>query len=106
VGSVHRRLAGLAKEAEDLEVRGVLGSLAEHAERAGRRLGAIDEGRRGVGRSRFERAKGALLPRGRPQERVLSPVSIVARHGVDRLREGLALLDPLEPGHRLLFLPA
>jgi bacillithiol biosynthesis cysteine-adding enzyme BshC len=104
VGSIQRRLAGLAGEAEDPETKNVLSSLAEHADRAGRRLGEIDEQRRGLGRSRFERARASLLPRGRPQERVLSPVSIVARHGVERLREGLALLDPLEPGHRLLHL--
>ena len=35
------------------------------------------------------RALEALRPRNKPQERVLSPLSIVARHGVDALRAGL-----------------
>jgi hypothetical protein len=35
------------------------------------------------------RALEALRPRNKPQERVLSPLSIVARHGVDGLRAGV-----------------
>jgi hypothetical protein len=52
------------------------------------------------------------VPRGKPQERVLSPLSIVARHGVEALRRGLfrdglvgggsaprtIVLDPAGPG--------
>ena len=51
----------------------------------------------GRGRARYERLVNALRPLGEPQERVLSPISLIARHGVTALREGLASLDPTGP---------
>lgn len=60
--------------------------------------------REGVDRSRWRRAATVLRPGGAPQERVLSPISIVARHGVEALREGLLALDPLAPAHQIVHL--
>jgi hypothetical protein len=39
----------------------------------------------------------ALRPRGEPQERVLSPLSLVARHGLDEVRAAWADLDRWAP---------
>jgi hypothetical protein len=68
------------------------------------RLGGTD----GAGRlsSRVARAVELLRPRGQPQERVLSPLSLVARHGVDALRRGLAELSAtgVGSGHRIIVL--
>ena len=55
------------------------------------------EARAGRGRARVERALVALRPKGQPQERVLSPLSLVARHGVEALRSGLSRLAPGTP---------
>jgi bacillithiol synthase len=57
---------------------------------------------KGIDRDRLRRATTLLRPGGVPQERVLSPLSVVARHGTDALREGLALLDPFEGGAQVV----
>jgi bacillithiol biosynthesis cysteine-adding enzyme BshC len=56
----------------------------------------------GVGRARWERLMSWLRPTGRPQERVLSPLALVARHGLEAVRAGLLSLDPLPPVHHVL----
>jgi bacillithiol biosynthesis cysteine-adding enzyme BshC len=101
-GSIRDRIASLAERSEDGPSRRVLDALAGQAGKAAERLADLEEERLGRGRARLERARAALLPRGRPQERVLSPVSLVARHGVMALREGLGAMDPLAPGHHLV----
>jgi bacillithiol biosynthesis cysteine-adding enzyme BshC len=106
VDEVRARLAAREAEAQDPETARVLRVLAEQAARAAGRLSEVEARRRGVGRARYERARAALFPRERAQERVLSPFSVVARHGVETLRRGLAALDPLAPGHHLLHLDA
>jgi uncharacterized protein YllA (UPF0747 family) len=52
--------------------------------------------------SRFRRAATFVRPKGEPQERVLSPVSLIARLGLPAVREGLAALDPLAGGHQVV----
>ncbi len=59
---------------------------------------------RGVGADRRRRLEDLVRPRGRPQERSLSAVSIAARHGLEALRDGLARLDPEVPGHYVIHL--
>lgn len=58
----------------------------------------------GRGKARYERLVNALRPMGEPQERVLSPLSLIARHGVGALREGLRSLDAAGPT-RVIRLP-
>ena len=55
--------------------------------------------------ARRRRLEDLVRPRGRPQERVLSPLSLVARFGVESFREGLEALEPLSPGHAIVHLP-
>ena len=50
-----------------------------------------------IGRAQVEIA-GAI------QERVLSPLSLIGRYGVEPVREGLLALDPLAPVHTVLRL--
>lgn len=95
---VERRLAALAEE-----MTAVLADLAGSGDReretrraleAARRTldGARDVRRRGREDARAQalrrvhRAVALLRPRGRPQERVLSPLAIVSRHGLVALR--------------------
>ena len=58
----------------------------------------------GTGRARWLRALAALRPYDKPQERVLSPLSWIARYGVEPVREGLRALDPLRPVHHVVHL--
>jgi uncharacterized protein YllA (UPF0747 family) len=58
----------------------------------------------GVGRGRFDRMQDLLRPAGRPQERWLSPLSLIARHGLSPVREGLLALDALAPAHQLVHI--
>ena len=60
------------------------------------------EERGGRDLARFRRAATLLRPKGEPQERVLSPLSLVARIGLAELRAGLASLDPLASGHQVV----
>lgn len=60
------------------------------------------EADRGLDRGRLARLRAALRPHGKPQERLLSPLSIVARHGVDALRAGLGQLNPLVAAHQVI----
>lgn len=89
------------------------GEVARALERATRRLGdAFAKAEKdlrgaaardaGIGADRWTRLEGLLVPRGRPQERGLSALSVVARQGVEVFRAGLAGLDPLAPGHHVL----
>jgi uncharacterized protein YllA (UPF0747 family) len=52
----------------------------------------------GVGAARWARLQNLLFPRGRPQERVLSVLALLARYGLDAVRAGLGGLDPLVDG--------
>ena len=52
--------------------------------------------------SRLRRAVTLLRPKGEPQERVLSPISLVARVGLGEFRAGSALLDPFARGHQVV----
>ena len=61
-----RRVAG--------QVENLVGALAERAER-------VHHNRAGTRRRHLRRANGALRPAGKPQEEVLAPFSLVARHG-------------------------
>jgi len=78
------------------------GRLEDAWRKAARDLEAAAARDAGVGARRWARLRNVLRPRGRPQERALSAVSLVARLGPEALREGLDGLDPLEPGHHLL----
>ncbi len=48
------------------------------------------------------RVMEVLRPRGRPQERVVCPLSLAARHGLEVIEAGLQALDPLERNHQVL----
>jgi hypothetical protein len=106
-------LRRLRERAADLFARGGEGAAALRRgldrleEEWTRAAGVVREGfarDEGVGRARWARLQAALLPRGRPQERSISPLSLVARHGLDAVRAGLDVLDPLLPGHVLIHL--
>jgi bacillithiol biosynthesis cysteine-adding enzyme BshC len=95
VATEGRDVPGLARSLREAE-KDVLAAEAaarEHADRA-----------RGIDRDRLRRATTLLRPGGADQERVLSPVSLVARHGLEALREGLALLDPFAEGRQVVRL--
>jgi uncharacterized protein YllA (UPF0747 family) len=103
----------LRERAADLLARGGEGAAALRRaldrleEEWTRASGAVREGfarDEGVGRARWARLQAALLPRGRPQERSISPLSLVARHGLDAVRAGLDALDPCLPGHAVIHL--
>jgi bacillithiol biosynthesis cysteine-adding enzyme BshC len=78
--------------------------LAEEARQASDAIRAAFRRDAGVGAARWVRLMAFLRPRGRPQERDLSPVSLVARYGVEAWRSGLESLDPLVSGHFLVHL--
>lgn len=99
------RLRALADEAEAVRARreaepGIGRALADAARslRAAadahvRALGAAGE----LVVARAAKAVAALRPRGEPQERVLSPLSLVARHGLAAVRAACADLDRWAP---------
>ncbi|MDJ0974249.1 MAG: bacillithiol biosynthesis BshC [Planctomycetota bacterium] len=58
----------------------------------------------GVGRARFERLRAGVRPTGKPQERLLCPISLIARYGLEPVRAGLLSLDPLVPAHQLVWI--
>lgn len=87
----------------------VAGAVERGAKRLGDALARVEKDVRaaaardaGVGADRWTRLENLLRPRGRPQERGLSALSVVARYGVEAFRAGLAGLDPLAPGHHVL----
>jgi hypothetical protein len=52
----------------------------------------------GVSAGRWVRLTNLLQPRGRPQERVLSLLALLARYGLHAVLAGLEALDPLADG--------
>jgi bacillithiol synthase len=62
---------------------------------------ALDE-QAGVARGRWVRLENLMRPRGRPQERSLSLLTLLARYGRDAVGAALGALDPLADGHWLL----
>lgn len=79
-------------------------TLQTRAEKMWSSVASSVEADAGVGRGRLERLHAALLPGGAPQERWLSPLSLIARHGLDAVREGLLSIDSLVPAHQLVHL--
>jgi hypothetical protein len=48
--------------------------------------------------ARWARLQNLLFPRGKPQERSLSILGLLARYGAQAVRDGLMELDPLADG--------
>ena len=113
LAGISAHLAAIEGEAGDLLARPGqgAGALRRALERtaaawakAEKSVRAAFEADAGVGRARWERMLGLLRPLGKPQERLLNPYSLVARHGMEAVRAGLGTLDPLPAVHHLLHL--
>lgn len=100
--AVHAAASGPTAEA----LRRGVERLGREAAREAERVATASARDRGVGADRRRRLEDLVRPRGRPQERTLSPLSFVARYGPEALQEGLAGLDPLAEGHVLVHLEA
>jgi hypothetical protein len=88
-------LVQLKKTAAQMEE--VAATLAEKARR-------VHGNRSGKGKRHERRLSNLLCPRGEPQERVLGPLSFVARFGTDWLEELAFEHDPFAPAHLLVHL--
>ncbi len=87
-------------------LRVALERLLQGWERARPAIEAAYETDAGVAAGRWTRLTNLLLPRSRPQERVLSILTPLARYGLSAVREGLEALDPLADGLWLLVADA
>ncbi len=85
-------------------IRQELARMQKTWEKARPKILAAFEADAGTGRARWERVVNWARPRGKPQDRNLSPLALIARHGADEVREGLRALDPLAPIHHVLRL--
>jgi uncharacterized protein YllA (UPF0747 family) len=83
-------------EALDLEraVQGAAGAMRHRADRLERRLLAAVKRRETSLMSDVATLRAFLRPRGKPQERVLNPIPILARHGLSLLDEMCAAAGP------------
>jgi uncharacterized protein YllA (UPF0747 family) len=75
----------------------VVAKLVEKGER-------VHQNKSGKGRRHERRANNVLFPKLAPQERVLGPLTYVARFGEDWVRELCAEMDPLAPEHLIVNL--
>lgn len=113
LGDLERHLRQVPEAVRALAERGGRGAAAlgralerlqaEWRKASGRVQAAFEEDA-GVGRRRWARLLAWLRPGGKPQERALSPLALVARHGLEPVRAGLLSLDPLPPVHHVLHL--
>jgi uncharacterized protein YllA (UPF0747 family) len=88
---VDRGLAGQLRRTA-AEVRDRIEGLARRAER-------VERNRLGKGDRHARRLRNALLPDGRPQEQVLSALTLVARHGREVLDRLADEIEPLPTEH-------
>ncbi|MBM3989871.1 MAG: bacillithiol biosynthesis cysteine-adding enzyme BshC [Planctomycetes bacterium] len=79
------------------QIRSLIEKLCERAER-------VHANRTGRGRRLVRRVTNALCPRGELQERVLSALPFLARHGTEWVGELLDTLTPLSTAHLLVRL--
>jgi len=89
-------LAPQLKRAGD-EIERVVEKLAEKGER-------VHLNKSGKGKRHERRLNNLLFPRQMPQERVLGPLTFVARFGEDWIREIERDIDPLAPEHVVVML--
>lgn len=100
-----RREAGFLVEggaAGSRQLRGALDRLLAAWERAVPEIHAAYQADDEVDAGRWARLQALVLPRGRPQERTLSILTLLARYGLAAVRAGLERLDPLADGTWLL----
>jgi len=85
---------GLAQNAarSARQVRDMIEKLRAKAER-------VHANRSGRGQQHTRRVKNALAPRGELQERVLGPLSLLARYGTSWIEALFEHVAPLESGH-------
>ena len=76
----------------------------EELDRLAQKLRAARQNREGTGLRQFRRLCANLHPRGRPQERVLGPISLLATHGPALADLILAAADPFSIEHCVLEL--
>ena len=81
------------------QVRELVDKLCTRAERA-------ERNRSGSSRRHVRRVEASLIPRGLPQERVLSTLQFNARFGSDWLDGLLGAIDPFPHEHLVVHLPA
>jgi uncharacterized protein YllA (UPF0747 family) len=96
LGAVDATLRAAADSAKGRALHQVDG-LEEKATRA---LKKRDQARA----DRLRRTRDALFPGGKPQERVLGLVALVARHGPPAIEELRAQLDPWAKAHQVVSL--
>lgn len=105
-----KELASLKSELAELDA-----GLAEHLKRTGNSIEElvaklVEKGERvhqnksGKGRRHERRANNVLYPKLAPQERVLGPLTYVARFGEDWVHELCAEMEPLAPEHLIVNL--
>ena len=113
LASIEAYFGRVAEFAEDLMSRGAQSREAlvrafartrKAWEKAAPSVRAAFERDAGVSRARYARALALLLPNHKGQDRLLSPLSLAARHGLAAVRSGLASLDCLTPAHHLVHL--
>jgi bacillithiol biosynthesis cysteine-adding enzyme BshC len=81
------------------QIEDLVAKLVEKGER-------VHQNKSGKGRRHERRANNALYPRQLPQERVLGPLTFVARFGEDWVHELCREIEPLAPEHLVVNLAA
>ena len=88
----------------DARWRQTLDQCRHHLSRFEDRAVRADLARRGISAKRFAALRARLLPANKPQERVLSAVSVIAAHGVEWIRSLIICGEPDGFIHHLIVL--
>lgn len=80
------------------------GKVQDELEKLGARLRKARQARAGTGQRQVRKIVANLRPRGRLQERVLSPLPFMARHGSELGERLVQAADPFASGHGMLSL--
>jgi len=94
-------IEGLKDGHSDKQIGKAHESIAHQVERLVSRLREHRLSRAGLGRQNLEKVVAALLPDGRPQERVVSPFHFLGFHGPDFVSRSLERLDPWCRAHQV-----
>jgi bacillithiol biosynthesis cysteine-adding enzyme BshC len=82
------------------------GQIGDLIDRLAKKVERVEANRRGGGRRHLRRVNHALVPRGKPQERVRGAFELCLRAGRDWIDAVLAAVEPFPTEHLVHFLPA
>jgi uncharacterized protein YllA (UPF0747 family) len=96
------KIGALDGEADSKTIGKAADSIGHQVDKLADRVRNARLSRQGLGKSELKQLAAAVMPHGKPAERVVSPLDYVGRFGAGLVEQLIGAVDPTVIGHRLV----